>query len=227
MQLDDLRGLEERRRHLREAHHQDRADRKVRRDHRVRRGAIEALCEVGELGLGEPGGADDRVHTVVGAPREVLARGVEHGEVNRYLRVGVSHRGRLRRHLHVGALYAELAEIDAGVLRVDRGNELEARRVDHRPAHRRAHAPCGAEYSYPNHASEAYAANSLSSWGPTTASVRCASENTRSITRRVSSAVTASMRAITSSSVGISPSTSSERPRRRIRLADVSRDIAI
>ena len=45
----------------------------------------------------EPGGADDRVHAVVGAPGDVVAGGVDHGEVDRDLGAGVGQRARAAR----------------------------------------------------------------------------------------------------------------------------------
>ena len=108
--------------------------------------------------------------------------------------------------------------------------------VAHRLAHRRTHAPARTEHPDPDHRAQGTAArlqrgpgtaNSLASCGPTTASVRGASakhavDDARDVVggrppRRARSS---------SSSVGISPSTSSARPRRRMRLADVSSDIA-
>ena len=114
-------------------------------------GAVEALGEVGELGVAEPGGADDRVHVVLGAPREVLAGRVDHREVDRDLGA----RRRAARSpsaddLDLGAVHAELAEIDARVQRVDRGDELETGRVEHRLAHGRAHPSRRSEHPDPN-----------------------------------------------------------------------------
>ena len=82
------------------------------------------------------------MHAVLGAPREVLARGVDHGEVDRDLarRRRASALG-LRRDLDLRAVHAELTEVDARVQRVDRGDELEPGRVEHGAAHRGAHAP--------------------------------------------------------------------------------------
>ena len=51
--------------------------------------ASNAVAELVEVVVGEPGGADDRVDAVLGAPREVLAGGVDHGEVDRDLGAGV------------------------------------------------------------------------------------------------------------------------------------------
>ena len=48
-------------------------------------------------------------------------------------------------------MHAELTEIDARVERVDRGDELEAGRVEHRLAHGRAHPPAGSEDPDANH----------------------------------------------------------------------------
>ena len=68
VELDHLGGLEPRRRELGEAHHEHRADGEVGGDHRVGRRRLEAGAEVVDVGGAEPGGADDRVHAVVGAP---------------------------------------------------------------------------------------------------------------------------------------------------------------
>ena len=95
--------------------------------------------------------ADDRVHAVVGAPREVLASAVDHGEVDRDLGAGVEEHVGIRCHVDAGATDTELPEVDACVVRVDRGHELELGVVDDRAADRGTHAAAGAEHADLDH----------------------------------------------------------------------------
>jgi hypothetical protein len=60
VELDHLRGVEERSRKLGEAHHQHGADGEVGRDHRVGAGVGETLAESVDLLGREPGGAHHR-----------------------------------------------------------------------------------------------------------------------------------------------------------------------
>ena len=112
---------------------------------------LEAGPEVVDVGRGEAGRADDRVDVVVRAPDEVLAGGVDHGEVDHDLGLGVGERVEMRRDLHAGRVDTELAEVDARVQRVDRGDELELGVVEHRATDRRAHAPCRSHHTHANH----------------------------------------------------------------------------
>ena len=48
-------------------------------------------------------------------------------------------------------MHAELIEVDAGVMRVDRRDELQVGRVEDGSTHRRSHPPAGSEDSYANH----------------------------------------------------------------------------
>ena len=61
--------------------------------------ASNAGAEVVDVGGAEPGGADDRVHAVVGAPGDVVAGGVDDGEVDRDLGTGVEQRVRRARDI--------------------------------------------------------------------------------------------------------------------------------
>ena len=152
VQLDDLSRLEVRRGQLGEAHHEHRPDREVRRDHRVGVRALESRSQPVELVLGEARRADDRVHAVVGTPTEVLARGLEHGEVDRDLGPGVGERVRDTQDLQTGCGDAELGEVDPDVERVDGGDEVELGIVEHRLADGLAHAATGAEHAHSGHA---------------------------------------------------------------------------
>ena len=88
----------------------------------------------------EPARADHRVHTVVGAPREVLASSVDDREVDRDLGARVEERIAVRRDVEARTRNTELAEVDTGVLRVDRCDELELGVVDDRRG--RPSSPC-------------------------------------------------------------------------------------
>ena len=170
-------------------------------DHRVGLGRLEPRRGSSSMSAAlEPGGADDRVHAVVGAPREVVAGGVDHGEVDRDLGAGVGERVGAGATSAGRAVDAELAQVDARVMRVDGGDELELGVVEHRLAHRGAHAPACAEHTDSDHAvttGTRRASEIDSARDPTTASVRSPSPSTRSITRPTSSAVTASTCATT------------------------------
>ena len=61
-----------------------------------------------------------------------------------------------RRDLDARAADAELPEVDTGVMRVDRGDQLELGVVDDRAADGRAHAPAGAEHADLDHARAHY-----------------------------------------------------------------------
>ncbi len=112
---------------------------------------LEAGAEVVEVERGEPGGTDDRVHTVVGAPHEVLACGVDHGEVDRDLGAGVGQGNGIGGDLQARGVDADLAQVDARVQRIDRGDQLEPGIVEHRLAHGGAHAPGRAEHADSDH----------------------------------------------------------------------------
>ena len=122
-------------------------------------GAITALAddaakrsrELGELVLGEAGRADDRVHAVLRAPAQVLAAASITVKSTATSAPASSSALALRRDLDLRAVHAELIEVDAGVMRVDRGDELHVGRVEHGLAHRRAHAPAGTEHPDADH----------------------------------------------------------------------------
>ena len=86
MQLDDLGALEERRRDLREAHHQDRADGEVGRDKAVALG--EEALSLGVIVGAEARRADDRVDAILGEVTQVLARRVDVREIDGHLGLG-------------------------------------------------------------------------------------------------------------------------------------------
>ena len=120
--------------------------------------------------------------------------------------------------------------------RVDRGHQLELGVVEHRPAHRGAHAPAGAEDPHPDHRLQRIGGAGLRvevfrrrrARRPGRRPPACASPapSTRSMTRATSSAVTASTCSTTPSRLGISPIVSSLRPMRCMRLDELSSDSA-
>ena len=112
--------------------------------------ASKRAAEVVDVGGREAGGADDRVHAVVGAPRDVLAGGVEHGEVDRDLGAGVGQRTGMAGHLQAG-VDAVLAQVEPGVHRVDGGDELELGIGEHGAAHGGAHASGRTEHTDSDH----------------------------------------------------------------------------
>ena len=130
------------------------------------------------------------------------------GEVDHHLGPGVDAAPR-RRRPRAGRLStpADLAQVDAGVERVDRGDQLELGVGEHGPAHRGAHAPrraehpdpssCGPEPTWPGTARREVhgerQTRSSASKGPTAASERGPSK-TRRRTRCTSSGVTAGCR---------------------------------
>ena len=64
---------------------------------------------------------------------------------------GIAQRARLGRDLEMRVVHAELIEIDARMMRIDRGDELEIGRVEHGSTDRRSHPPAGSEDSDANH----------------------------------------------------------------------------
>ena len=124
VQLDDLGGLEVGRGELGEADHQHRADGEVRCDDRVGLRRVEAGPEVVDVGGGEPGRADDRVDVVVRAPDEGPAGGVDDGEVDHDLGLGVGQGVEVRRDLHAGRV-----EHRAGGGRCPRAGDRPRRRA--------------------------------------------------------------------------------------------------
>ena len=85
------------------------------------------------------------MNALLRAEPEVLARRVDHGEVDRDLGRRVDECVRTSGDLQAGAAQPELIEIDARVVRIDRGNELELGVGVHRLADGRAHATAGTE----------------------------------------------------------------------------------
>jgi hypothetical protein len=151
VQLDDLRAFEERRRQLGEAHHQHGADCEVRSDHCVGRRLVEQLGELAERVLGDPGGAHDCVHAVLGAPPQVLDRGRRLREVDDDLDFGFLERVRLGCDVNGRVVYAELMQVDAGVQRDDGADQLHVLGIVHCVTHRRTHAAAGAEHPHSDH----------------------------------------------------------------------------
>jgi hypothetical protein len=137
VELDDLRSLEERRRHLGEAHHQHRADGEVRRDQAVARG--ERRLEGLQVGVVEPGRTDDGVDAVGGEERERGAGGGGDREVDDDLGPGLDEAGELGLDLHT------TRPLGSGVVGVDGGHELQVVVGVHGLAHRATHAPAGAD----------------------------------------------------------------------------------
>ncbi len=84
-------------------------------------------------------------------PDEVLPGGVDLGEVDRHLGAGLVQCLGPGGHLQVLVDPGHLAQVDAGVERIDRRDELELGIVAHRLAHGRAHPATGAEHSYAHH----------------------------------------------------------------------------
>ena len=144
VQLDDLGGLEERRRELGEPHHQHRADGEVGRHDAVARG--EQMAQLVELGLAETGRAHDRVHLVHRAPAQVAHRRLGRGEVDGHLRRSASAIAR-------GAGGDREARRDGlpCVERVDGRDELEGRDRPRRP--RTPSRPCARRHRTPRRGS--------------------------------------------------------------------------
>jgi hypothetical protein len=152
VQLDDLGGLEERRRHLREAHQQHGPDGEVGCD-QAAAGAERGTQPV-EVVVGEPGGAHDRVDAVLGHPGQVLPRRLHVGEVDHHLRAGVGERLRARGEPEVGVHLGDLAQVEPGVVGIDGSHELELGVVGHRLADRGAHPSRRTEHPDPDHRPE-------------------------------------------------------------------------
>ena len=113
VQLDDLGGVEERCRHLREPHHQHRRDREIRSDHtiraaRTREGRLEQL----EIGIGEPGGADHGVDAVHAQPRERVACRVSNREVDHHVTRRIGERVEVLGHRHTLHRFAGPERVD-------------------------------------------------------------------------------------------------------------------
>jgi hypothetical protein len=89
---------------------------------------------------------------MLGAPFEVLPSRVEDREVDCHLGVGVAQRLWARGHLEAGPVDPHLVEVDAGVMRVDRGHELELGIVDDGLADVLTHSPTGPENADSDHA---------------------------------------------------------------------------
>ena len=80
-----------------------------------------------------------------------VARRGDHGEVDRHLGPGIAQRLGLGRDLEVLVDAVHLAQVDAGVERVDGGHQLEVGIVAHRLAHGGAHPPARTEHSHAHH----------------------------------------------------------------------------
>ena len=206
-------------------------------------GAITALAldaskrgaELVDVVGAEPGRADDRVHAVLGAPGEVVAGGVDHGEVDRDLGAGVGQRvGAARAICRLGASIPNWRRSMPAWSGSTAATSSSSGSSQHRLAHRGAHAPAGAEHTDSDHrltaiggAVDRRASDAASVAGPDDApAVRAPSPSTRSITRPTSSAVTASTCSTTPSRLGTSPMVSSLRPMRCMRLDELSSDSA-
>src|SRR5207247_704187 len=101
--------------------------------------------------VAEARGPDDGVDAMFGTPRDVLARRVDHGEVDRDLRIRILQHARLGGDLEMRVVHAELIQVDARVERIHRGDELEVGRVEHSPTDGRTHPPARSEDPDANH----------------------------------------------------------------------------
>src|SRR5437660_4187539 len=226
VQLDDLRRLEVRRRQVGESHHQHGADGEVGCDEAV--ALAEALAELGVVVGVEARGAHHSVHTVLRVPREVLLGRLQHGEVDHDLDAGVLEAVVVRRDHEAGHVEADgLTQVEAGVVGVDGGHELQVGIAHDRLAHGGAHAPGRTEDADLDQGVatvlvSAISVRAASSNGPTRATTRSL-PNTRSATRCTSSRVTASVRSTSSLTLSTSPCTSSLRPMRFMRPPESSR----
>src|SRR5437588_142655 len=210
----------------REAHHEYGADVEVGSDEAV--ALAEALVGLGVVVSVETGGADDGVDAVLGAPAQVLLGRLQHGEVDHDLDASVGQAlcvGRDHQARHVEA--DGLAQVEAGVMGIDGGDQLEVGLSDDQLAHRGAHAPRGTEAADPDQGLATVLVNAISvraasSKGPTRATTRSL-PSTRSATRCTSLRVTASVRSTSSLTLRTSPCTSSLRPMRIMREPESSR----
>ena len=83
------------------------------------------------------------------APGQVLAGGVEVGEVDGHLGLGPGQRLHVRRHLQAAQLGPGHApQVDPGVQGVDGGHQQHIRIADHGPADGRPHPPAGPEHPH-------------------------------------------------------------------------------
>ena len=112
-------------------------------------GALEEFGELDQLGLGESGGPDDRVHVVRRAPTDVLPGRVEHGEVDRDLGAGDLELMGFGRE-------PDCTRVGTRVHRVDRGDKLHVGGFVDGATHSRSHPPAGTEHTDPNHVGGAY-----------------------------------------------------------------------
>jgi hypothetical protein len=149
VELDDLGRLEERRGHLGEAHHQHGADGEVGGDDAVALG--ELLGQPGVVLLAEAGGADHGVDPVGGEPVQVRLRRLLDGEVDGDVdRAGVEALGGRADHdVAEGLVPGDLPQLEAGVVGVDGGDQLELVVAGHGRTHRGAHPTTGAEHRHP------------------------------------------------------------------------------
>src|SRR2546430_13074170 len=88
---------------------------------------------------------------MTGAPFEVLPSRVENREVDRHLGVGLAQGLWARRHLEARPVDPYLVEVDARVMRIDRGDELELGIVNDGLADMLTHSPTGPENADPDH----------------------------------------------------------------------------
>jgi len=149
VQLDDLGRFEVGRGQLGEAHHQHGPDGEVGGHEAVAAG--EAGGELLIVGGREPRRADHGMDAVRRAPRQVGPGRVDVGEVDRHLGLGPRQGLDVGRHLQPPQLGAGHApEVDAGVERVDCGDEQQLGIGHHRPADRRPHPSAGPEHPHTN-----------------------------------------------------------------------------
>ena len=106
----------------------------------------EEHLELVEVVLGEAGRADDRVHVVRRAPPQVLARTGDDGEVDAHLGPGVDQRVGRRRD--VESVPATRRPACCGSTAATSSQSVAP---EHGLAHRRSHAPTGAEHPDSDH----------------------------------------------------------------------------
>ena len=144
VELDDLGRLEPRRRQLGEAHHEHGADGEVGGDEAGALGELAPRCAARSASV-KPVVPTTAWRPCSAAKARLLARGVGDGEVDDHLGAGLHQRLGGGRHLEVRVDVGDPAQVDAGVQRVDRGDELEVGVGLDGLAHGAAHAPCRAE----------------------------------------------------------------------------------
>ena len=101
--------------------------------------------------VAEAGRADDGMDAVLGEVAQVFAGRVDVREVDGHLGLGPQQRVGRRTHLDVERLdLGDLADVEPGVERIDRRDELEAVIAGNGLAHGDAHAATGAENAHAN-----------------------------------------------------------------------------